>query len=124
MNRREFFKSAAALAAVGTVAPKALAHAAKPKAGNNPIWLMTSAFASDPDFESVVARAKQVGAQGLELCVFRRDTDRQDHIATHLDYDNFTPERAKKVIDICNKEAYITLLSSFFIKLCCIREHS
>ena len=104
MNRREFFKSAAALAAVGTVAPKALAHAAKPKAGNNPIWLMTSAFASDPDFESVVARAKQVGAQGLELCVFRRDTDRQDHIATHLDYDNFTPERAKKVIEICNKE--------------------
>ena len=104
MNRREFFKSAAALAAVGTVAPKALAHAPKPKAGNNPIWLMTSAFASDPDFESVVARAKQVGAQGLELCVFRRDTDRQDHIATHLDYDNFTPERAKKVIEICNKE--------------------
>ena len=104
MNRREFFKSAAALAAVGTVAPKALAHAAKPKAGNNPIWLMTSAFASDPDFESVVERAKSVGAQGLELCVFRRDTDRQDHIATHLDYDNFTPERAKRVIEICNRE--------------------
>ena len=105
MNRREFFKGAAALAAVAPLASKeALAHAAKPKAGNNPIWLMTSAFASDPDFESVVARAKSVGAQGLELCVFRRDTDRQDHIATHLDYDNFTPERAKKVIDICNRE--------------------
>ena len=104
MNRRGFFKSAAALVAVGAVAPKALAHAAKPKAGNNPIWLMTSAFASDPDFESVVERAKSVGAQGLELCVFRRDTDRQDHIATHLDYDNFTPERAKRVIEICNRE--------------------
>ena len=105
MNRREFFKGAAALAAVAPFASKeALAHAAKPKAGNNPIWLMTSAFASDPDFESVVARAKSVGAQGLELCVFRRDTDRQDHIATHLDYDNFTLERAKRVIDICNKE--------------------
>ena len=104
MNRREFFKSAAALAAVGAVAPKALAHAAKPKAGNNPIWLMTSAFASDPDFEAVVERAKSVGAQGLELCVFRRDTDRQDHIATHLDYDNFTSARAKKVIEICNRE--------------------
>ena len=104
MNRREFFKSAAALAAVGAVAPKAMAHAAKPKAGNNPIWLMTSAFASDPDFEAVVKRAKSVGAQGLELCVFRRDTDRQDHIATHLDYDNFTPERAKKVIETCNRE--------------------
>ena len=105
MNRREFFKGAAALAAVAPVAAKeAFAHAAKPKAGNNPIWLMTSAFASDPDFESVVARAKSVGAQGLELCVFRRDTDRQDHIATHLDYDNFTPDRAKQVIDICNRE--------------------
>ena len=105
MNRRDFFKSAAALAAVAPFASReTLAHAPKPKPGNNPIWLMTSAFASDPDFESVVARAKSVGAQGLELCVFRRDTDRQDHIATHLDYDNFTPERAKRVIDICNRE--------------------
>ena len=105
MNRREFFKGAAALAAVAPLCSKeALAHAAKPRPGNNPIWLMTSAFASDPDFESVVARAKIVGAQGLELCVFRRDTDRQDHIATHLDYDNFTPDRAKQVIDICNRE--------------------
>lgn len=105
MNRRDFFKSAAAFAAAGALAPKgAFAHAAKPRPGNNPIWLMTSAFASDPDFESVVERAKSVGAQGLELCVFRRDTDRQDHIATHLDYDNFTPERAKRVIEICNRE--------------------
>lgn len=104
MNRRDFFKGAAAFAAAAPFAKTALAHAAKPQAGNNPIWLMTSAFASDPDFESVVERAKSVGAQGLELCVFRRDTDRQDHIATHLDYDNFTPERAKKVIEICNRE--------------------
>ena len=105
MNRREFFKGAAALAAVAPLASKdAFAHAAKPKAGNNPIWLMTSAFASDPDFESVVKRAKDVGAQGLELCVFRRDTDRADHIATHLDYDNFTADRAKRVLEICNNE--------------------
>ena len=104
MNRRDFFKGAAAFAAAAPFAKAAFAHEAKPKAGNNPIWLMTSAFASDPDFESVVERAKSVGAQGLELCVFRRDTDRQDHIATHLDYDNFTPERAKKVIGICNRE--------------------
>ncbi|MGN0854318.1 MAG: sugar phosphate isomerase/epimerase family protein [Kiritimatiellia bacterium] len=105
MNRREFFKGAAALAAAAPwAASPAFAHAAKPKAGNNPIWLMTSAFASDPDFESVVRRAKSVGAQGLELCVFRRDTDRTDHIATHLDYDNFTAARAKRVIEICNNE--------------------
>ena len=105
MNRREFFKGAAALAAVAPFASgTSYAHAAKPKAGNNPIWLMTSAFASDPDFESVVKRAKAVGAQGLELCVFRRDTDRADHIATHLDYDNFTADRAKRVLEICNSE--------------------
>jgi len=105
MNRRNFFKGAAAMAAVAPFAAKEVfAHAAKPKAGNNPIWLMTSAFASDPDFEAVVKRAKAVGAQGLELCVFRRDTDRQDHIATHLDYTNFTPERAKQVVEICNRE--------------------
>ena len=105
MNRREFFKGAAALAAVAPLVSKdAFAHAAKPKPGNNPIWLMTSAFASDPDFESVVKRAKAVGAQGLELCVFRRDTDRADHIATHLDYDNFTADRAKRVLEICNNE--------------------
>ena len=105
MNRREFFRSSAALAALGAFAPKgAFARAPKPEPRNNPIWLMTSAFAADPDFESVVKRAKDVGAQGLELCVFRRDTDRQDHIATHLDYDNFTPDRAKQVIDICNRE--------------------
>ena len=105
MNRREFFGSAAALAAVGAFAPKgASARTPRPEPRNNPIWLMTSAFAADPDFESVVRRAKEVGAQGLELCVFRRDTDRQDHIATHLDYDNFTPDRARQVIDICNRE--------------------
>ena len=103
-NRRDFFKGAAALAAGAFVGNDALAHAVKPKARNNPIWLMTSAFASDPDFEAVVKRAKQVGAQGLELCVFRRDTDRQDHIATHLDYDHFTAARAKQVIEICNRE--------------------
>ena len=106
MNRREFFKGAAALAAVAPLASKeALAHAAKPKAGNNPIWLMTSAFA-DKDhqtFESVIKEAQDLGAQGLEVCVFRRDTDRADHTATHLPYENFGPEEAKRAIDLCNK---------------------
>ena len=106
MNRREFFKGAAALAAAAPFASKeAFAHAAKPKAGNNPIWLMTSAFASEPDFEALIRRtsAWQFKPQGFELCVFRRDTDRQDHIATHLDYANFTPDRAKRVLELCNE---------------------
>ena len=105
MNRREFFKGAAALAAVAPVAAKeAFAHAAKPKPGNNPIWLMTSAFAGISTFDGVVDEAVKLGAQGLELCVFRKDTDRADHIATHLDYKNFTPEKAKHVVDVCNEK--------------------
>lgn len=106
MNRREFFKGAAALAAVTPLVSKeALAHAAKPKAGNNPIWLMTSAFA-DKDhqtFESVIREAQNLGAQGLEVCVFRRDTDRADHTATHLPYESFGVEEAKRTLELCNK---------------------
>lgn len=103
-DRRQFFKSAAALAATGALASRELlARAPKANPRNNPIWLMTSALACEKNFEGVVKRALDVGAQGLELCVFRSDTDRKDHVATHLDYDNFTPETAKKVLDICNK---------------------
>ena len=103
-SRRDFFKAAAAVTAVGAFASRgAFARDVKPKAGNNPIWLMTSALAFEKNFDGVVKRALDVGAQGLELCVFRRDTDRTDHVATHLDYDNFTPETARRVIDVCNK---------------------
>ena len=103
MNRRDFFKSAAALAAVaGMTGKKAMAQS-KPKPGNNPIWLMTSAFPGE-SFEQVLARAKEVGAQGLELCVFRRGSDRKDHTATHLDYETFDLETAKRVVARCNEE--------------------
>ena len=103
-SRRDFFKAAAAVTAVGALGSRgAFARDVKPKAGNNPIWLMTSALAFEKNFDGVVKRALDVGAQGLELCVFRRDTDRTDHVATHLDYDNFTPETARRVIDVCNK---------------------
>ena len=70
---------------------------------NNPIWLMTSAFPGQ-SFDQVIKRAKSVGAQGLELCVFRRDGTRKDHTATHLDYESFDLEAAKQVVDRCNKE--------------------
>ena len=103
MNRRDFFKGAAALAAVAGIAGRKVAAQSKPKPGNNPIWLMTSAFAGQ-SFEQVLARAKEVGAQGLELCVFRRDSDRKDHTATHLDYETFDLEAAKRVVARCNEE--------------------
>ena len=103
MNRRDFFKSAAALVAVAGVTGKKAMAQSKPKTGNNPIWLMTSAFPGE-SFEQVLARAKQVGAQGLELCVFRRGSDRKDHTATHLDYETFDLEAAKRVVARCNEE--------------------
>ena len=84
---------------------------------NNPIWIMTSAYPK-LDFAGVVKKAKAAGAQGLELCVFRRDGSRKDHVATHLDYEKFTAKDAQKVIDVCRKEnlrvsvgAYENLLS-------------
>lgn len=101
MNRRGFFKAAAAFAAVGAFVPRRAFGGTQGKCGNNPIWLMTSAFPGE-SFDDVVARAKSVGAQGLELCVFRRDSDRKDHTATHLDYETFDLEAAKKVVEKCN----------------------
>ena len=102
INRRNFLKSSVAAAGL-SLGHAAFAHEPKPRANNNPIWLMTSAFAADRKFEDVVRRAQSVGAQGLEVCVFRRDTDRADHIATHLDYENFTLDDAKRVMDLCNQ---------------------
>lgn len=70
---------------------------------NNPIWVMTSAFKS-LTFDQVVARTKAVGAQGMELCVFRRDGTRKDHVATHVDYETFGPDQARHLVDTCNRE--------------------
>ncbi len=102
MNRRDFLMSGTALAAF-LGGRKLLGSEPKPAPNNNGIWLMTSAFAGQ-SFEDVLKRAKDVGAQGLELCVFRRDSDRKDHTATHLDYETFNLESAKKVVDRCNEE--------------------
>jgi sugar phosphate isomerase/epimerase len=62
---------------------------------------MTSAFAM-VKLDRVMEIAQEVGAQGLEILVFRRDTDRSDHVATHVDYERFGPEEAKRLIEACN----------------------
>ena len=109
MNRRDFFKfgaAAAAAAAVGRTVRAAEMPGFGPGAPapqNNQIWLMTSAFPGE-SFEDVLKRAKSVGAQGLELCVFRRDSDRKDHTATHLDYETFDLAAAQNVVRRCNEE--------------------
>jgi len=70
---------------------------------NNPIWVMTSAFKSRT-LDQVIQHTKAVGAQGMELCVFRRDGTRSDHVATHVDYETFGPDQAKALVDTCNRE--------------------
>lgn len=112
MNRREFFKSAAAFAAVGAFAGRSTFGGTQGANRNNPIWLMTSAFPGE-SFEDVLKRAKSVGAQGLELCVFRRDSDRKDHTATHLDYETFDLEAAKRVVQRCNEEGLRVSVGSY-----------
>ncbi len=70
---------------------------------NNPIWVMTSAFKS-LTLDQVIARTKEIGAQGMELCVFRRDGTRTDHVATHIDYESFGPDDASRLVATCNRE--------------------
>src|SRR3546814_14226625 len=68
---------------------------------NNPIWVMSSAF-DTLALPELIDAALAIGAQGIVLCAFRRDGTRQDHTATHLDYDQFSPDTAKKLIDDFN----------------------
>ena len=70
---------------------------------NNQIWLMTSAF-KPYSLDQIIAKAKETGVQGLELCVFPRNATRSDHVATHLDYETFGPDEAKKLLERFNNE--------------------
>ena len=65
---------------------------------NNQIWIMSSAFPG-LTLEQVAKVAQDVGAQGMELCVFRRDGTRRDHVATHIDYENFSRDDAARLLD-------------------------
>ena len=112
MNRRDFLKSAAALAAAGAFMRRGALAGTQGANRNNPIWLMTSAFPGE-SFEDVLKRAKSVGAQGLELCVFRRDSDRKDHTATHLDYEDFDLAAARTVVRRCNEEGLRVSVGSY-----------
>jgi len=68
---------------------------------NNPLWCMTSAF-DYLQLDDIIVKAQEIGLQGLDLCVFRRDGTRQDHVATHLDYEGFDAEEAKRIIEKFN----------------------
>jgi sugar phosphate isomerase/epimerase len=79
---------------------------------NNQIWIMTSAF-DRLSLVEVIEKAKEVGVQGLDLCVFRKDGTRNDFVATHLDYENFGPDDAKALLDKFNKNQLQLSLGAF-----------
>jgi len=79
---------------------------------NNPIWIMTSAF-DQLSLDEVITKAGAIGVQGLDLCVFRKDGTRDDFVATHLDYDNFTPETAKEILEKFNRANLKLSLGAF-----------
>ena len=63
---------------------------------------MSSAFDA-LSLPEVIKTSQQVGVQGVDLCVFRRDGDRQDHVATHLDYETFDLAAAQRTLDAFNE---------------------
>ena len=69
---------------------------------NNPIWMMTSAFKA-LSFDQILPLTRTTGVQGLELCVFRRDGTRTDHVATHVDYETFGPDAARRLVATCQQ---------------------
>ena len=79
---------------------------------NNPIWVMSSAF-DKLALPELVETTLSIGAQGIDLCVFRRDGARKDHTATHLDYEHFTPDTAKDLIEQFNAASLKLSLGAF-----------
>ncbi|AKQ46637.1 sugar phosphate isomerase [Rufibacter radiotolerans] len=79
---------------------------------NNPIWIMTSAF-DQLTLDDIILKAKEVGVQGLDVCVFRKDGTRDDFVATHLDYMNFGPEEAQRVLEKFNRAQLRLSLGAF-----------
>lgn len=79
---------------------------------NNPIWVMSSAF-DKLSLPELIASAQQIGASGIDLCVFRKDGTRQDHTATHLAYENFGLADAKKTLEEFNAAGLQLSLGAF-----------
>lgn len=73
---------------------------------------MSSAF-DNLNTSEVIQKAREIGAQGIDLCVFRRDGTRTDHVATHLDYETFDLEAAKKIIEQFNEAGLKVSVGAF-----------
>ncbi len=63
--------------------------------------------------EELIKQTAGIGAQGIDLCVFRKDGTREDHTATHLEYDNFGPEDAVRLLDTFDQHGLRLSLGAF-----------
>lgn len=79
---------------------------------NNPIWVMSSAY-DKLSLDELINTSKRVGAQGIDLCVFRKDGTREDHTATHLDYEGFSADQGKQLIAKFNEAGLGLSLGAF-----------
>ena len=79
---------------------------------NNPIWVMSSAF-DKLGLPELLKVTQDIGAAGIDLCVFRKDGTRQDHTATHLAYENFGLEEAKQTLEQFNEAGLQLSLGAF-----------
>lgn len=78
----------------------------------HPIWVMSAAFAGTSVID-LVRITKNLGAQGIDLCVFPRDGTRSDHVATHVAYDDFTLDDARNLLDLFNDSNLQLSLGAF-----------
>ena len=74
--------------------------------------MMTSAFPS-LSLDQIIETAKEIGVQGMELCVFRKESDRDDHVAKHLDYNGFGKNEANRLIERCQREGLKFSISAY-----------
>lgn len=79
---------------------------------NNPVWIMSSAY-DKLSLDQLIDVAGSVGAQGIDLCVFRKDGSREDHTATHLNYENFSRDDAKFLLERFNTAGLGLSLGAF-----------
>ncbi|QBQ40225.1 sugar phosphate isomerase/epimerase family protein [Sphingobacterium psychroaquaticum] len=79
---------------------------------NNPIWVMSSAY-DKLSLDDLISTSVAVGAQGVDLCVFRKDGTREDHTATHLAYEGFGGEQAKQILEKFNTAGLQLSLGAF-----------
>lgn len=73
---------------------------------------MSSAF-DRLSLPELIEKTQVIGAQGIDLCVFRRDGTRQDHVATHLDYEAFGPDAARRTLDTFRQAGLKLSLGAF-----------